>query len=122
MDAENRVLCYVYRNPPPGFGKGLKWAAIAKRVWNTGGRTHPTAAGVRHCVLNWRAERRKRGRRKGWKKTTKEEDKLITKCFHKVRLPLGSRVTAREVATELPKRLRGKICLRTVRRRLAAKG
>ena len=122
MNAENRALCYFYRNPPSGRGTPLKWSAIAKLVWNVDGRTHPTPAGVRNCVLNWTKEDQKRGRKLGWRKTTMSEDKLIIRSFQKARLPLGSRVTSRDVAARLTGRLRGKICQRTIRNRLAAQG
>ena len=122
MNAENRALCFFYRNPPPGYGAPMRWSAIAERVWNSDGCTHPTAAGVRKCVLSWRAERQRRGRKPGWRKTTPVEDKRIMGSFFKARFPLGSRVTARDVAAGLPQRLRAKISRRTIRRRLAARG
>ena len=122
MNSENRALCYFYRHPPPGFGAPMKWSAIAQRVWNADGRTHPTAAGVRQCVLSWTAERRKRGRKAGWRKTTNAEDRQIAKSFHKARLPLGSRVTSRDVELRLSTGLRRKISKRTIRRRLANLG
>jgi len=122
MNAENRALCYFYRHPPPGSVSALKWSAIARLVWNEDGRAHPTAAGVRNCVPSWTAQRRKRGRKAGWKKTTVAEDKQIARCFHKARLPLGSRVTARDVEARMSSGLRRKICKRTIRRRLAKLG
>ena len=122
MNAENRALCYFNRHPPTGYGTPMKWSAIAKLVWNSDGRTHPTPAGVRKCVLCWTAQRRKRGRKLGWRKTTALEDQRIVSSFHKARLPRGSSVTSRDVAGRLPKRLRVKICRRTIRRRLASHG
>ena len=88
MSAENRALCYFYRHPPPGHGAPMKWSAIAELVWNTDG-THPTANGVKNCVLSWTAVRQKRGRKVGWRKTTAADDKAITHSFHKARLPFG---------------------------------
>ena len=123
MSPENRALCYFYRNPPAGSLQApLKWNAIARLVWNVDGRTHPTPGAVRKCVLGWRRERKVRGRKKGSRKTSKDEDKVITSCFHKARLPRGSAVTSRDVASRLPKGLRSKLCLRTIRRRLAEHG
>ena len=123
MSPENRALCYFYRNPPPGCDvKPLKWIAISKLVWNLDGRTHPEPCSVRKCVLAWQRERRQRGRKQGWKKTTQEEDQKIVECFRKARLPLGSSVTARDVARLLPRALKAKVCLRTLRTRLAAAG
>ena len=116
-------MCYFYRHPPPGSDcRPLKWTAIAQLVWNTDGRTHPTPCSVRKCVLAWRRERGQRGRKKGWRKTTRDEDKRILASFQKARLPLGSEVTARDVAGLLPTALRTKVSLRAIRRRLAAKG
>ena len=100
----------------------MKWSAIAKLVWNSDGCTHPTRAGVRNCVSSWTAQRQTRGRKLGWRKTTGIEDRRIVSSFHKARLPLGSQVTSRDVAARLPKRLRVKICRRTIRRRLASHG
>ena len=111
------------RNPPPESSHPpLGWRAIAKRVWNVDGRTHPTASAVRKCVLGWRRERKQRGRKKGTRKTTKAEDKVIKESFLKARLPLGSEVTSRDVAMRLPRGLRGRVSQRTIRRRLAEHG
>ena len=123
MSPENRALCYFYRNPPPSSGCApLKYAAIAKLVWNVDGKTHPARCAVRKCVLGWQRERHTRGRKKGSRKTTKQEDRVIKTCFLKARHPLGSKVLARDVAGRFPRTLRQKICLRTVRRRLAEQG
>ena len=123
MNAENRALCYYYRNPPPGSSSAiLKWTEIARLVWNVDGKTHPTPCSVRKCVLRWRRERKPRGRKKGERKTTKREDRLIKQCFQKARLPRGSAVTSRDVSARLPRSLQGKLCLRTIRNRLAECG
>ena len=123
MSPENRALCYYYRNPPPGCDhKPLKWSAISKLVWNTDGKTHPEPCSVRKCVLAWQRDRCQRGRKQGWRKTTREEDQQILACFRKARQPLGSAVTARSVAQLLPRAVKSKLCLRTIRRRLAAAG
>ena len=90
MSPENRALCYFYRNPPPGSNRApLRWAAIASLVWNVDGETHPTPSAVRKCVLGWQRERQRRGRKKGTRKTTTCEDKIIKQCFHKARRPFG---------------------------------
>ena len=123
MNAENRALCYYYRNPPPGSSSAiLKWTEIARLVWNVDGKTHPTPCSVRKCVLRWRRERKPRGRKKGERKTTKREDRLIKQCFQKARLPRGSAVTSRDVSARLPRSLQGKLCLRAIRNRLAECG
>jgi len=117
-------LCFFYRHPPKGSGVQpvKKWAAIARLVWNTDGKTHPSANAVKYCVQNWKRVNKKRGRKKGWRKTTTPEDKKILVSFKKARQPLGSDVTAREVATGLPAKLKSKVSLRTIRRRLAERG
>lgn len=123
MSPENRALCYYYRSPPQDSTQPrMKYTAIAKLVYSLDGKTHPTPSAVRKCVLGWRHERQRRGRKKGTRKTTKHEDKVINKCFHKARRPLGSKVTAGDVARRCPRALRRKVSLRTVRRRLAEVG
>ena len=100
----------------------LKWTTIASLVWNVDGKTHPQPCSDRKCVAGWRRERKVRGRKKGSRKTTTAEDKAIKQSFQKARLPLGSLVTSRDVAEELPQGLRGKVSRRTIRRRLAELG
>ena len=90
MNAENRALCYFYRHPPKGSGVQpvKKWAQIARLVWNADGKTHPTPNAVKYCVLNWKQVNKKRGRKNGWRKTTKQEDKKILATFQKARQPM----------------------------------
>ena len=125
MDAVNRALCYFYKHPPPGSGvQPLSDAKITELVWKKDG-SRPSAEGVRKAHLNHKrpaSERvETRGRKKGWRKTTKTEDKAILAAFHKVRPP-GHGVESREVADSLDPRLKAKICRRTIRNRLAEKG
>ena len=61
------------------------------------------------------------GRGEGWRATTKAEDKVILKAFHKVRPP-GAGVVARKVRAALPKKLQKKVGERTIIRRLAGFG
>lgn len=70
-------------------------------------------------LKRWR--KRAVGRPKGWRATTKAEDKEIVKAFKKVRPP-GHGVSARKVRSALPKKLKKKVRERTVIRRLADKG
>ena len=69
-------------------------------------------------LKRWR--KRAVGRPKGWRATTKAEDKEIVKAFKKVRPP-GHGVSARKVRSALPKKLKKKVRERTVIRRLADK-
>ena len=89
MNAVNRALCFFCRYPPKGSGVQLvkKWAAIARLVWNADGKTHPSANVVKYCVQNWKRVNKKRGRKKGWRKTTTQEDKKILVSFKKARKP-----------------------------------
>ena len=122
MNADTRALCYVYRNPPPAWRvKRLSYAKIASIVFMKDGITHPTPQAVFKCVKEWRRERKQRGRKKGWRKTTKAEDTSVLKTFLKVRPP-GYGVVSRQVQDSLPRDLRLKICKRTIRNRLKEKG
>jgi hypothetical protein len=94
---------------------------MAETVFHTNGKTHPTAMGVWKAVTNFNEPKKKAGRPKGSKKTTKAEHKVIMSAFHKKRPP-GYGVEAKDVHTALPKKLRKKISPRTVQRRLAEKG
>ena len=62
-----------------------------------------------------------RGRKEGWKKTTKEEDRTVMQTFKKLR-PDGHGVDSRVIHKALPKKLKKKVSRRLVIRRLAAKG
>ena len=73
MDAANRAMCYALRNPPAGT-KRASFKAIASTVWKTDG-THPSTGGIREAVVQYGAEKQKRGRKSGWKKTTAREDR-----------------------------------------------
>ena len=71
------------------------------------------------AVKQWGKERATRGRKTGWRKTSRAEDKSILSTFKEVRKPLGKKVKSEMVRSTLPVRLRQKISARTVRRRLA---
>ena len=118
MNAENVALCHVYRKPV-GKQKPLSYSEIAKRVKKTDG-SRPTKEGVRKAVLNMNAVKASRGRKVGWRKTSKREDSTIMKAFKTLRPP-GAGVDSREIHKKLPAQLRGKVCRRTVIRRLAEK-
>ena len=122
MDADNRALCYYYRNPPKTWKvKPLAYRKIARLVVKKDKRTHPTPQAVCKVVKSWRVVRAKRGRKVGWRKTPNAENSLILRTFHKVRPP-GCGVSSTEVDDALPKDLSQKICKRTIRNRLADKG
>ena len=86
MDAVNLALCYFYKHPPADSGvKPLSDARIAGLAWKKDG-SRPSVEGVRKAHLNHKRpapERvETRGRKKGWRKTTKTEDKANGICTH----------------------------------------
>ena len=83
---------------------------------------HPSPNVVFKAVKEWGKAREKRGRKRGWRKISGAEDKSIVKTCKQVRKPLGKKVTSKTVRLKLPKKLREKICDRTMRHRLAAVG
>ena len=121
MDFANRLRCYSLRNPPPGT-KPMKFQDILaqKLVRKTDGSL-PSAAAIHKAAASFPKEKQQRGRREGWRKTSKQEDKALLKTFHKLR-PKGHYVDSRMVHSALPRTLRGKVQRRTVRRRLAEQG
>ena len=121
MDAENRALCYFYRHPPPDSGvPPSSFVKITQMVVKKDGE-RPSTGAVFQVVKEFRAAKKVRGRRIGWRKTTKHEDKVIKATFHKLRPP-GCGVDSQELHRALPLSIRSKVCPRTLRRRLAAQG
>ena len=104
MDAANRALCYFYRHPPPGSGVApVAFRKIPALVVKQDGQ-HPCRSAVHKAVKEWHTEKRTRGRKKGWRKTTVDEDKVLMRTFHKVRPP-GHGVEPRGVHQALPRSL-----------------
>ena len=121
MDAANRALCYFYRHPPPGSGVApVPFRKIPALVVKENGE-HPCLSAVHQAVKQWHVEKGVRGRKKGWRKTTVDEDNVLMRTFHKLRPP-GHGIESREVHQALPKALQKKLSLRTVRNRLKEKG
>ena len=121
MDANNCALCYFYRHPPPGSdAKPMKYADIADIVVKKDGE-HPSVGGVHKAVKEFMEVKQTRGRKTGWRKTSKAEDAAILAAFHKCRPP-GHGVVSREVSAALSRTLRQKVCQRTIRNRLKDKG
>ena len=93
MTPEDKALAFYYRNPPDDSNvPPQKFTRIATLL----GKNH-TVSAVKWAVKNFRVEKGQRGRKTGWRKTTKDEDKAIMAAFHKARKPLGSAVEARDV-------------------------
>ena len=119
MDVATRALCFALRNPPKGQKK-MALTDIKRMVVKTDGKK-PTLDGINKAAQTFKQKKKIRGRRSGWRKTTKAEDKQVLKAFHKVRPP-GHGVDSRKIHSALPKKVKKKIGKRTVRRRLAEKG
>lgn len=119
MDDVNRALCFALRNPPKGEKK-RSYTDIRKLVRKKDTR-RPSISAIAEAAATYTDAKEQVGRPEGWRKTTKADDKLILKAFHRVRPP-GHGVTSRKVHKALPKKLRKKICKRTVISRLAEKG
>ena len=107
---------FFYRNSANG-AKRLIYAEIAGFVRNQDG-ARPTEGGVRQCVMKFHEPKAKRGRKSGYRKTSKAEDKVVLQTFRKL-LPPGHGVDSRKVHMSLPKKLRDKLSRRTLIRRLA---
>lgn len=98
----------------------MKFKDIRKLVRLQNGR-RPGISAISEAASTFTTEKKKVGRKVGWRKTSRAEDKAIMKTFHRVRPP-GHGVTARKVHKGLPRKIRMKICKRTVITRLAEKG
>ncbi len=120
MDEANRARCWAFRNPPRGFKK-MKYSDIIKVVVKKDGKTHPKISAVEEAAKNFLKVKGTRGRKEGWRKTSKQEDRTMMAIFKKMR-PDGCYVDSRIVHKALPKKIKKKILRRTVIRRLADKG
>ena len=119
MDAENRALCFLSRNQGKGQKK-LTFNDIAGLLRNKDGE--PVGeGGVRACVKSFHKPKATRGRKVGWRKTTKSEDRQVIKTFLKVRPP-GHGVDSRKIHAAMPMKLQKKIFRTTVIRRVGEKG
>ena len=98
----------------------MKYADIRKVVKKTDGK-RPSLQAIAQAVAAYPLEKKLRGRKKGWRKTSRDEDKTILKTFHQKRPP-GCGVTSKVIHDAMPRPVRKKICKRTVIRRLAKKG
>ena len=118
-DAATQALCFFYRNPPPNSGvQPQPYKAIPKLIH----KPDMKISRVKMIVKRFLQEKKRRGRKTGWRKTTVAEDTAVLATFKKVRQPLGSLVEARDVWKALRPGLRNKISVRTVANRLREKG
>ena len=118
MSEEDRAMCWALRNPPRG-GVKVKLADIRKMLKKKDGQ-RPGLSAIGKAAKTYKDKKEKRGRKKGTRATTKQEDAAILKAFHKARPP-GAGVEAWQIHNQLPSKLRNKISEKTVQRRLAEK-
>ena len=121
MNNKNRALCWAYRYPRDG-AKKIKLCDIVKRklVVRTDGRV-PSEGAISKAAREYLTEKKTRGRKTGWRKTTKAEDRKIFATMKKLRPP-GHYVDSRIIHRRLPKKLRNNVTRRTIIRRLGEKG
>jgi hypothetical protein len=119
MDLANKAICYAMRNPPKGHIK-MPYKDIQKLVCKKDGKKQTTAA-MCQAASHFKKEKGMRGRPLGSNKTTKDEDKVLMKTFHKIRPP-GHGITSRALHDALPKKISKKVGRKTCRRRRAVKG
>ena len=121
MDFKNRLLCYSLRNPAPGTKRMTLRAIVAQKLVRKTDGSVPSKTAINDAARSMTKEKQQRGRREGWRKTTKQQDKTLLATFHRLR-PKGHYVDSRMVHAALPRTLRTQVQRRTVRRRLAEQG
>ena len=119
MDDTNRAICYVHRHPGPGIKK-TPYKILATLLKKSDGQA-PSQGSMSEAAARYTSTKEQRGRKKGWQKTTKKENRAIIKKFHTLRPP-GCGIDSRDLHKGLKKKLRQKISRRTVINRLADKG
>ena len=99
MALANKAICFAMRNPPKGHSK-MPYKDIQKLVCKKDGNK-PTTAAMCQAASNFKKVKGMRGRPLGSNKTTKDEDKVLMKTFHKIRPP-GHGITSRALHDALP--------------------
>jgi transposase len=120
MDDTTKAFCYSLRNPGRGKTR-MKYCEIQKLVRKKDGKTKPTIQAIQQAVMKFKIKKTDRGRKKGARATTKEEDKVILQKFHKLRPP-GHGIDSNRLHRSLPSNIKAKIGRRTVIRRIGEKG
>lgn len=120
MDDPTRAMCYALRNPGPNT-KPSKLKEIRKLVFKKDGKTRPTLAAISLAAATYKDEKLQRGRKKGQRSTSKEEDEKILKTFKKLRPP-GHGIDSNVLKKALPQKIKSKVSRRTLIRRLSEKG
>jgi hypothetical protein len=121
MDLANRALCFALRFPPKGVKRTPIDEIIKQKLVRKTDRTVPGPSAISEAALNFKKKKQTRGRKKGYRKTTKADDRQILRTFKKLRPP-GHYVDSKLVHRALPKKIKKTITKRTVRRRLKEKG
>ena len=136
IDASHRALAYAMRKPRDHDTRRT-WSYIAQHVKKTDG-SRPGVRALQRIVKQWPRAAKTPGRKKGWRKTSPEDDKLILEKFRELR-PHGHGIDARSLSAALPMPLKNRVrllvslpflfalltlevCRRTCIRRLAEKG
>jgi hypothetical protein len=83
--------------------------------------TVPSPGAVSMAARDFKLQKKIRGRRLGWKKTSKADDRKILQNFKRLRPP-GHGIDSRTLHKSLPKKIKKKVSQRTIIRRLADKG
>ena len=118
---QNRALCYALRNPPAGVKKTSYASIVKDKLVKKSDGTIPSVGAIWNAATTFMDEKEKRGRREGFRNTTKAEDRTVLSVFKKLRPP-GHYVDARMVHSKLKRTVKNKISKRTVTRRLAEFG
>ena len=122
LSKQQVALAYLVRNPPACTGlKPQPYRVICSHL-QPPGQPEPLVATVHNAVKNFHTDAMPRGRKPGWRKTARTEDRAILRAFFKVRQPCGSECTYSDVWRALDDALRAKICVKTVKNRLMEKG
>ena len=122
LSNKQQALAYVMRRPPKETGlKPQKYKDSCKHI-KAPGKAKPKVTTVRMAVKTFHDEPAVNGRKKGYRKTTPAEDKAILAAVFRIRKPCGSQVAYSDVWCALADPLRSKICVETVKHRLAEKG
>lgn len=120
MDDATKALCFALRNPGRGQ-KGMKYCEIQKFVKKKDGKTKPSLQAIQKAVTTYKTPKKARGRKKGARFTSKADDKVIMKQFHKLRPP-GHGIDSNALHRALPSQIKNKIGRKTLIRRLGEKG
>ena len=122
MDDQNRAMCFALRNPGPGKKpvalKDIQKVVQKKKKGPNGKILRPTLAAISKAASSFKSKKGKRGRKKGQRGTTKAEDRVIMKTFHKLRPP-GHGIDSKILKKGLPKKIAKKASRKTLIRRLA---